>query len=37
MPPGGGSDLVLQAYMSADFKEGIEAFFAKRPADWKGR
>jgi enoyl-CoA hydratase len=37
MPPGGGSDLVVQAYMSEDFKEGIEAFFAKRPANWKGR
>ena len=36
-PPGGGSDLVLKAYMSEDFKEGIEAFFAKRPAHWKGR
>ncbi|HEY8642644.1 MAG TPA: enoyl-CoA hydratase [Candidatus Dormibacteraeota bacterium] len=36
-PPGGGSDLVVQAYMSEDFKEGIEAFFAKRPANWKGR
>lgn len=36
-PPGGGSDLVLKAYMSEDFKEGIEAFFAKRPAEWKGR
>ncbi len=35
-PPGGGSDLVLRAYMSEDFKEGIEAFFAKRPAEWKG-
>jgi enoyl-CoA hydratase/carnithine racemase len=37
MPPGGGSDLVLKAYMSEDFKEGIEAFFAKRPANWKGK
>jgi len=37
MPPGGGSDLVVQAYMSEDFKEGIEAFFAKRPANWKGK
>ncbi len=37
MPPGGGSDLVVQAYMSADFKEGIEAFFAKRPANWQGK
>jgi enoyl-CoA hydratase/carnithine racemase len=37
IPPGGGSDLVVKAYMSEDFKEGIEAFFAKRPANWKGR
>jgi enoyl-CoA hydratase len=37
MPPGGGSDLVVKAYMSEDFKEGIEAFFAKRQANWKGR
>ena len=36
-PPEGGSDLVVRAYMSEDFKEGIEAFFAKRPAQWKGR
>jgi enoyl-CoA hydratase/carnithine racemase len=36
-PPDGGSDLVVRAYMSEDFKEGIEAFFAKRPAQWKGR
>ena len=36
-PPDGGSDLVVQAYMSEDFREGIEAFFAKRPARWRGR
>ena len=36
-PPDGGSDLLLKAYMSEDFREGIEAFFAKRPARWKGR
>jgi enoyl-CoA hydratase/carnithine racemase len=36
-PPDGGSDLVIKAYMSDDFREGIEAFFAKRPAQWKGR
>jgi enoyl-CoA hydratase/carnithine racemase len=36
-PPDGGSDLVIRAYMSADFREGIEAFFAKRPAKWTGR
>ena len=35
--PEEGSDLVVQAYMSEDFKEGIEAFFAKRPAQWRGR
>ncbi|MEP7105332.1 MAG: enoyl-CoA hydratase [Chloroflexota bacterium] len=37
MPPGGGSDLIVKAYMSEDFREGIEAFFAKRPANWRGR
>ena len=36
-PPDGGSDLLLKAYMSEDFREGIDAFFAKRPARWKGR
>src|SRR2546429_1777368 len=36
-PPDGGADLLLKAYMSEDFREGIEAFFAKRPARWKGR
>jgi enoyl-CoA hydratase len=36
-PPEGGSDLLIKAYMSEDFREGIEAFFAKRPARWKGR
>jgi len=35
-PPDGGSDLLIKAYMSEDFREGIEAFFAKRPARWKG-
>jgi len=37
MTPDGGSDLLIRAYMSEDFREGIEAFFAKRPARWKGR
>lgn len=36
-PPAGGSDLLVKAYMSEDFREGIDAFFAKRPARWKGR
>lgn len=36
-PADGGSDLLIRAYMSEDFREGVEAFFAKRPARWKGR
>ncbi len=30
-------DHVVQAYMSEDFKEGIEAFLAKRKPRWRGR
>jgi enoyl-CoA hydratase/carnithine racemase len=29
-------DLILMCYMSQDFREGIEAFLAKRPAKWRG-
>ena len=36
LPPEGGSDLVVRAYMSRDFKEGVEAFLAKRPPRWRG-
>jgi enoyl-CoA hydratase/carnithine racemase len=30
-------DLILMAYMSDDFKEGVAAFLEKRPAQWRGR
>lgn len=30
-------DLIERCYLSADFAEGIEAFFAKRPASWTGQ
>ena len=29
-------DLILMCYMSADFREGMEAFLAKRPPVWTG-
>ncbi|MEL6979040.1 MAG: enoyl-CoA hydratase [Pseudomonadota bacterium] len=32
-----GDDLVLSTYLSADFKEGLEAFLAKRKPEWRGR
>jgi enoyl-CoA hydratase len=31
-----GQDLVLSCYMSNDFREGMTAFFEKRPANWTG-
>jgi len=36
-PGAADRDLIETAYMSADFKEGMEAFLAKRPPKWKGR
>jgi len=36
LPEEGGADLVVRAYMSRDFKEGVEAFLAKRPPEWRG-
>ncbi len=32
-----GQDLVLSCYMSQDFREGMTAFFEKRPANWTGK
>lgn len=32
-----GTDLVVECYMSEDFRTGLEAFLAKRKPVWKGR
>ncbi len=37
IPHGEGDDLVLMCYMSEDFREGMDAFLAKRNPVWKGR
>ena len=31
-----GEDLILRAYMSEDFREGMDAFLNKRPPQWRG-
>ncbi|MCA1826748.1 MAG: enoyl-CoA hydratase/isomerase family protein [Myxococcales bacterium] len=36
-PPGSGADFVVRNYMSADFKEGVESFLAKRKPRWTGK
>lgn len=30
-------DIILSCYMSEDFREGMDAFLAKRPPKWRGR
>ena len=35
-PDGSDSDLILACYMSRDFREGVEAFLAKRKPVWTG-
>lgn len=37
VPEDADTDLILACYMSGDFREGMEAFLAKRKPQWKGR
>jgi enoyl-CoA hydratase len=36
IPEGSDEDLVLRCYLSADFREGMEAFLGKRKPEWRG-
>ncbi|MCC5977382.1 MAG: enoyl-CoA hydratase/isomerase family protein [Salinarimonas sp.] len=35
--PGADDDLILRCYLSEDFREGMEAFLAKRKPRWQGK
>ncbi len=37
VPEAGGSDLVVRAYTSRDFQEGVRAFLDRRPPEWRGK
>jgi enoyl-CoA hydratase len=37
LPAADDHDLVGMIYTSADFREGLDAFLAKRKPSWKGR
>jgi enoyl-CoA hydratase/carnithine racemase len=36
IPEGSDEDLILRCYLSADFREGMDAFLSKRPPQWRG-
>ena len=36
LPEGSDADLILRCYLSNDFREGMEAFLAKRKPNWRG-
>ncbi len=37
MQPEEGRDLIVSCYMSADFREGMDAFLTKRTPNWQGK